>query len=743
MSHLRIYLFCYFILTITAYSLIAQNKSIDSLKKIIQLNPEDTNLVNALNTLGSKYTETDLDQSFKYAAKALALAKKLNFTTGLIKAYGLTGQVNYRYGKFDLALTYFDSSLVLAKRVNDKKRIGGIYNFRGRIFEKLGNYSLALQSHITSLRIRTEIADKPGIAGSYNNMGILYYDQGDYPEAMKNYFLALKMYESIGLKKNMANACNNIGDVYLKQGNYAAALDYQLKFLNTVLALGDSAGVTYAYNSLGDIYLEQGNYQEALKKYYASLRLKEKIGYKQLMALSFHSIGKVYFNMGDYKKAGENLNAALKIYQDAGHKKGTADIYISLGELNTRLGQYAVAEKYFYTALQIAKEGRMNENSKIIFEGLSELYLKQGNHKKSLENYKFYIVYRDSLNNEVNTGKIMHTQLMYEFDKKIAADSLKNLNEKKLREAELIVRSAEVKKARMQFWFVVLGLVVVSLVLLLIYSRFKVVRKQKKIIEYQNNKIVESINYSKKIQDALLPDLNTMNSTVGDLFILYEPRDIVSGDFYWYKKFDHSIVIACVDCTGHGVPGAFMSSMGSLLLDKVVDQEELSPSEILNKLNAEIIRVLHQQEEAEIQDGMDISICKMNMLNKTVSFSGARNGVIVVKNGNFHKYKADLFPVGGYYKNRSKGGERVFSTQELAVAPGDWLYMYTDGFIEQIGGEGPGAPMNYDQFGQCLIAVSNEESAAQKQQSLLKKLGEWQGNHERTDDVLILGFKIN
>ena len=275
-----------------------------------------------------------------------------------------------------------------------------------------------------------------------------------------------------------------------------------------------------------------------------------------------------------------------------------------------------------------------------------------------------------------------------------------------------------------------------------IFRSLRITNKQKKIIESQKFQIVESINYSKKIQNSLLPDISEMQKSIPDLFVFYEPKDIVSGDFYYFCEFEKYTILACVDCTGHGVPGGFMSTLGSLLLDKIVNSEILSPSEILNKLSDEIIRVLHQQDGGEIQDGMDLSICLIDRINKKIEFSGARNGIIVISEWKAKRYKADLFPVGGNYMKKGVAIERNFKTQSISINHNDWIYMYTDGFMEQVGGE-ESIPMNYTQFEKQLIAVSKKQSPEEKNNLLQTEIDNWRGKNERDDDILIMGFQIN
>ena len=311
------------------------------------------------------------------------------------------------------------------------------------------------------------------------------------------------------------------------------------------------------------------------------------------------------------------------------------------------------------------------------------------------------------------------------------------------------------------WWMYSIDLIAISIILYMLYrwrtaslrknkkiledtvvKRTQQLYEQKQIVEEKQNEILESIHYASRIQQALMPDMNELKQRFPEIFVFNKPKDIVSGDFYWFKQLGDYSLLACVDCTGHGVPGAFMSTLGTLLLDKVIITGLKDPSKILNQLSIEINQTLHQNIDKGIQDGMDLSLCLIDHQQKKINFCGARNGIILVSNGKAKRFKADLFPVGGSYTKKGVEVNRIFKNQEIDLKEGDWIYMYTDGFIEQMGERMSGAPMNYKQFESYLIEVSTNDSTEIKELCLQKRLEEWRGALARTDDVLIIGFQI-
>ena len=263
--------------------------------------------------------------------------------------------------------------------------------------------------------------------------------------------------------------------------------------------------------------------------------------------------------------------------------------------------------------------------------------------------------------------------------------------------------------------------------------------KEKGKVEKQHREITKSINYAKRIQDTILPEELLIKRYFKEFFVLHQPKDIVGGDFYWYRCFGDISVIATVDCTGHGVPGGFMSMLGSLLLDKIIQRNNLDTAQILKDLNNEIIRVLDQNSGGELQDGMDIALCLIDKKNNQLSFSGARNGIIIISGDKISKIDADLFSVGGSFSKKSKEMKRDFKNNQVPYNKGDWVFMYSDGYFDQLSGTTM-TSMGMDKFKAILEdSISNDR---EKKEFLLQEFNAWKGDFPQIDDLLVMGFKL-
>lgn len=263
----------------------------------------------------------------------------------------------------------------------------------------------------------------------------------------------------------------------------------------------------------------------------------------------------------------------------------------------------------------------------------------------------------------------------------------------------------------------------------LIQSKFK--------LEQQNQDTLDSILYAKKIQDAILPLHSRLKQWLPQSFIFHLPRDIVSGDFYWFKNINGKIFIACVDCTGHGVPGAFMSMIGTILLDDIIEKKGLDQAdEILNELHLGVVKSLKQNKRSKAsQDGMDIALCIIDKTANQLQFAGAFRPLVHIRNGQLNRIKSDAAPIGGF-----RGEEPNYHTHQINYLPGDVFYIYTDGYPDQFGGEKNKKYMTR-RFRELLLSLHSLEPQEQNLK-LQEELDRWKGARDQVDDILVIGFKL-
>jgi tetratricopeptide (TPR) repeat protein len=711
----------------------AQQKIIDSLTLVLKQQMEDTNKVNTLNSISIEYGKINSKKAIEFSQKGISIAKKIEFKKGESELLSTLAEAYFSQDQLDSTELYYLKALQLKKEIKDKRGQVNCLNNLGYINLNRNQYQYAINNYTKSLDILESTNEQKLL--SYNNIATAYLYMGSYENALKYYFTGLELSEKITDQENIFSFTLGAGNIYNVMQKYEDALMYYQKALLISTAIASKSGISKSLNNIGSIYEKLHKNDTALLYYSKSLKIKEEFGDKQEISITLMNIGNMYSSgiTKNYEKALEYYRRALLITEETKDKYNKAKNLINIGILYSNKEDKEKAIQYLKFGLKVATEIESLYLMMKSNEEIADFHYKNNDFKNAYIHHKNYTRFKDSILNETTSKNIAEIHTKYESEKKEKDIQLLTKDKK--------LQVAEIGKQKLIKNLFIIGFAVAILVAFIVLRLFKATKKQKLIIEHQNEQIVESINYSKRIQNSLLPSIAEIKETIPSLFVLYEPKNIVSGDFYYFKQFENYSVLACVDCTGHGVPGGFMSTLGSLLLDKIVNDKRLKPSEILIQLNNEIIRILHQQAGGELQDGMDLSVCLIDKKNSSIEFSGARNGIIIVTNNEAKRYKANPLPVGGNYMKKGVPIERNFKTESIALNSSDWVFMYTDGFIEQIGGK-ENQPMNYEQFEKHLINTTRLNTDEEKIALLQSELTKWSGNNEQTDDVLIIGFKV-
>ena len=513
-----------------------------------------------------------------------------------------------------------------------------------------------------------------------------------------------------------------MGLVYKYQKNYVKALEYYAKALEMYETDQNKKGVAATIGNIGNIYYERGDFTAALSYYFKAVDIYKQIGSIQDVVLNIGNIGAVYVEQKKYKEAEDQLLYALH-FSD------------SLGLI------------YFQ------KDNHQN---------LSQLYEKTKQPLKALEHYKDYIVARDSIYNEANTKNLVRTEMNFEFDKKQAL-------EKAEQDKKDAVARADKKRQQLFLLFIALLAIAVAIIAVVIFRGLQQSKKakrvielqrdeiteQKEVVEHQKNlveehqkEIIDSITYAKRIQYTLLANKQLLSTNLPEHFVLFKPKDIVSGDFYWAseksrqstinknEKIKRFYIAAC-DSTGHGVPGAFMSLLNISFLNEAVNEKNIvEPHEILDHVRKRLIENMDGG-----QDGMDCILIKIETQTSniqhplsSITYAAANNSPAIIKNGQLISLDTDKMPVG-------KGEKTTpFTLRTIELEKGDSLYLYTDGYVDQFGGP-KGKKFKYKQLNELLVSVANLP-AIEQSQLLNQRFDDWKGNLEQVDDMLVIGIRI-
>ncbi|HLP11614.1 MAG TPA: SpoIIE family protein phosphatase, partial [Flavobacteriales bacterium] len=530
-----------------------------------------------------------------------------------------------------------------------------------------------------------------------------------------------------------AESYNNIASVYTDLGDTASALTFLKKSRVYYTKINDWGGVAYNCLNMSKIYSAQKRDDLALELLEESKKILEKKPHlKSALANCLNFIGSIYKREGKEKEAKNYLLTALKIRLAIDDHSGIANSYVTLSDFYTETNK---PDSAFYCAKQGMEYAQKSRNPETISRSAftySNALKARRNFEESLTYYDLYIRMRDSVNNGKTQKAMVKNQFKYQYENKAATDSLKHAEENIIKEERL---------AREKFQNIVLyiGLAVLILFIIYGYSRFKIIRQQKATIEQQkqivdvkNKEMLDSMHYAKEIQNALLPSANMLNEMFAEHFILFKPKDIVSGDFYWSAKRGDEFYLAVCDSTGHGVPGAFMSLLNiSFLNEAVIEKEMGKPSDALNYIRKRLIENVSRNGG---QDGMDGTLAHFDRKNMKLRYASAHNKPLLIRKGEAQELPADKMPIG-------KGVIRQSFTQhEVDLQTGDIVYFYSDGYADQFGGP-KGKKFKSSNLNSLLVRVS-KFSLSEQNAKLEEQFETWKGEFEQLDDVCVIGVKL-
>jgi len=733
----------------TVENAIAQTK-IDSLQAALKKPVADTIKIKTLNSLASEYTvAADFAKAMDFGKQALELANKINYKLGIAFANKYLGNACFKTGDYDKCREYQLVALSYFEQLKNKKEIANVYSNLGNIYSSQGNLPVATDYYYKGMKIREEIGDKSGLAISYSTLGIVQLNQGAkyYNQALEYFNKSLKIREALGQKKALPNNYFYIGNIYLELGLDSAKVEYYQK---------------------ARPYLEKG------------LQISIDLNDKKNMARFYQQLGADISGLcqngilDDKSKINEYYQKSLKINTEINDKLGMANIYNAMAsyviDKNPKLAiDYSL--KASKIATQINDITTQIECAKIV----GNAYEKLKNYEQAFISLKTKVKLSDSLKNKDNSQKLTQQAMKYDFDKKQREQELEQQKKDALQDAEL-------KRQKVITFFVVIALALMGVLAIVIFRSYKTkqrdnkilseqkeeiltqrdeIQKQKDIAEGQRDQIgkqkqqiTDSILYAKRIQNVLLPPDDLISEFLPAHFILFKPRDIVSGDFYWAVKKDEKVIITAADCTGHGVPGAFMSMLGMSFLNEIVNNQPWeSAGEILTLLRADVKRNLRQTgKEGEAQDGMDIALCIFDFGQMKLQYAGAYNPCYVVRKNNgvpipedYEKIeegdnvliniRADRMPIGIYLKEK-----KSFSNNELQIQKDDKVYIFSDGYADQSGGNDKRKLMSRN-FQKLLLSICDQPFEEQRL-SLDKAHNDWRGKLEQVDDILVIGIKV-
>ncbi len=565
------------------------------------------------------------------------------------------------------------------------------------------------------------------------NLGYVYQNISDYKKGTLYFKESIALAEKGNFKRLLAQAYNGFANMFAIQNQFTQAAEYFNKALDISKEINDLRKVSVILMNLANIEYNlacsSADFSKANKAYAEAYKWAVASKDTDQIITCLGNWGLSYSDEGKLELSLEKLNKGMDLANVLNNTTDLIFLKYYLGRTYGLMKQYQKADESFKGSLDLAIQFKDAEYESENYYCLARTNYEVGNYKEAYDYFFKYKTLQDTLNSKEITNELNTIKTKYD-------------TEKKQKEIELLKVNAN--KNRVVNVSLIAGSVLLFLLVILTLNRYRLKEKTNKLLESQNHIISEknkdisdSINYAKKIQDAILPSTEDIKRVFPESFVLSLPKDVVSGDFYWFAQHQHLKLFVVADCTGHGVPGAFMSMIGNTLLNNIVIERKIvSPDKILNELRKEIINVLKQGEDSSNKDGMDISLICFNTQNNTLEAACANNPIWILKNnGEFIELKPDKQPIG-YVSTHQK----EFSLQSAVLEKGDIIYQFTDGYADQFGGA-KGKKFKYNQLKEILISNKNTSIELQAE-TLRKSFTEWKGNLEQIDDVLVTGIRI-
>ncbi|OFX46949.1 MAG: hypothetical protein A2046_12755 [Bacteroidetes bacterium GWA2_30_7] len=740
----------------------------------------------------------DFNEALDYYFNSMKIREDLNDKPALATIYNNIGASYNSLSNYTNALEYYLKALKIEEETNNKSGMARCYNNIGIIYYVNENYVKTLDYFIKSAKIKEELADSSGLASSYNNIGELFRQQKNFSRSLEFFNKSLKIAEDLKDLRSIAQATLNMGLTYRDLGNNKLAREYFNKSLNIKSDINDMHGFGLALINIAATYKEEKDYKRAEIEYKKAVDVAKYLN-------SYDFLKDIYIDLSDIYEINGDLNKSLlyfKLYsasKDSIIKLQSSEKFaelqtqfeseqkekeISLLKNEKKLQDLELRRQkiilYFFIAgfifivlisFLFLREYRNKRKANRLLSAQTSKILDQSV-KLELANLKleklsivaketsnavvifdksgkiewindgFSHIYGYSLDEIINKAKSSHI-IELSNNKNIKAYVDESLKKKSSVNYDTLASTKFNKKIWIKTTLTPIYDEVGNLrKFIAVDTDISAIKNAEEEISRKNRNITDSINYAKKIQDAILINEDDFINNLPGSFVYYSPKDIVSGDFYWINNINDKIIVVAADCTGHGVPGALMSMIGVMLLNEIVNQKHImKPSVILEKLHNGILDVLHQESNDNAsQDGMDIAICIIDKNESILEYSGAMMSMYVLNNDKIEIIDADLRSLGGSMWLRKETDNYKYSNHIVELSEGMMIYLFSDGYLDQFGGD-ENRKFNGAQFRELLLSI-NKLPAEEQKTIVSNTIEQWRGDNKQLDDMLILGIKI-
>ena len=682
---------------------------------------KDSAVVNDLNKESGKLAFSESRRAELLARYALKISSKIEYYEGKVESYLSMSNAKIHLNEKDSAMHYVNLAEALAVKRGFKRLEVKCIERRGSVHVHMEQYDLATKAYFDAIKKGSKLGERETIK-SYTNLGVVFKKLGNIERSRDYSKKAYNLGKKYRDTASMVNALNLLGLADKNQDKFESALKYYQEGLELARAINNLERQSQILYNMSNVYFAQDNYDEGIKYFNESIEISKSNESYLSTAISFHSLAFNYYELGRTKKSDEIADSALH--------------YALLSK------NYEMITQAYAMKAEIAYE-LMNDEEAYIYMGYAYIYKDSMNLAQLNE---AALSAEDAFNREREHIK----DSLFQVQKQLEMKSRDKINAQRLKSRDTLIWI---------FAFVIVLALIGGYFLIknnrLIKIQNALVNTQKEEIQLQHSEITDSINYAKRIQEAMINKHSEWEKISPQHYIFFRPKDVVSGDFYWAYNRENISIWAVADCTGHGVPGAFMSMLGFGFLNEIIIEGKITdPAEILNHLRSKIISALGQQGENQSRDGMDISICTWDKSSNELMYAGANNPLWLIRHNSSGKpsnvkrvtsvedsalelleIEPDKMPVG-FTGTKSTS----FTKKTMQLYPGDMIIQLTDGFADQFGGD-RGKKLKYAPLKRALLEQQKLQVSAQID-AISKLFDEWRGELEQVDDVCLVAVKV-
>lgn len=624
------------------------------------------------------------------------------------------------------------------EKSNYQKWLAQGYNDLAILIYKSGNLKQSLDLNQKALAIRKKLGNKKDIASSLSKIANIKTENNEFAEALEIQLQALKIYEELDIKPYIALTCNNIGQIYNDLNNSKMSNSYLKRAYEIGKSINDPYGMSMTLSVWANNYSDINKLDSAIILFNEAKKMFLEIDDLRAYATACNNLGRIYRKMKNTKKGEEQYNEAVKISKEIGDSAGFAFYQNNLANIMIDRGNFIEAEKLLENSLEISKRMSNQEAELSVIQSMVGLYIQTKNPEKADYYFELYKNMKDSIFSKETAVRFSEAQTKFDVEKK---------------DLELAKNKAEIESEKNKRYITFGALTFILVVLAFVIWAFIQKRKnsqmleeknkqlnmanteithQKEVLHEKQTEILDSIRYAKRIQNALLTSKTFLDENLKYHFILFKPKDIVSGDFYWATKYNNATFFACCDSTGHGVPGAFVSLLNIGFLNEAIKEKNITePGKIFDYVRMRLIETISDENQ---KDGFDGILIKMTDGNNFIEYTGANNNPLFIKSGELIHGNTNKMPVGKGIKDDN------FQTFSIVLNTNDSIYLFTDGYPDQFGGP-KGKKFKYKQMEE-LIYLNHSIDSYLQLDILEKTLMNWKGNLEQVDDICIVGIKL-